>query len=39
MMRGLIDQRSHEIEKRFIETVSLRKRMLASVDDWSTKPD
>ena len=39
LVRRLIDQRLHEMEKRFIETARLRKRMLAAVDDWSTKPD
>lgn len=39
LVRRLIKQRLNEIEKRFIETERLRKRMLAAVKDWDLKPD
>ena len=39
LVRHLIKQRLNEIEKLFIETESLRKRMLSAVEDWDSKPD
>ena len=39
LVRRLIDQRLHENEQRFNETVALRKRMEAAVTDWHHKPD
>ena len=39
MVRRLIDQRLHETEQRFTETMALRKRMQTAVLDWQSKPD
>ncbi len=39
LVRRLIDQRLHETEQRFQETLQLRERMLAAVGDWNRLPD
>lgn len=39
LVRRLIDQRLHETEQRFEETVTLRKRMQAAIAAWQHKPD
>lgn len=38
-VRRLIDNRLHETEKRFQDTLRLRERMHAAVENWSNKPD
>lgn len=38
-VRRLIDQRLHETEQNFSQTIALRKRMEAAVEDWQRKPD
>lgn len=38
-VRRLIDQRLHETEQRFKETLQLRKRMKQAVSEWGQKPD
>ncbi len=39
LVRRLIKERLDEIEKRFIETERLRKRMLVAVGEWDLKPN
>jgi DNA-binding transcriptional MerR regulator len=38
-VRRMIDQRLHETEQRFSQTMALRKRMQAAIKDWDNKPD
>lgn len=38
-VRRLINQRLHEIEQRFDETLQLRERMQKAVVEWGQKPD
>jgi len=38
-VRRLIDQRLHEIDQRFKETLQLRERMQRAVSEWNQKPD
>jgi DNA-binding transcriptional MerR regulator len=38
-VRRLIDNRLHETEQRFQDTLRLRARMHAAVDNWGDKPD
>ncbi|MCG8314374.1 MAG: MerR family DNA-binding protein [Pseudomonadales bacterium] len=39
LVRRLIDQRLHETEQRFKDTVLLRDRMLSAIGTWEEKPD
>ena len=38
-VRRLLDQRLHETEQRFLETLQLRERIRLAVADWSEKPN
>jgi len=38
-VRRLLDQRLHETEQRFKETIQLRDRMREAVIEWGSKPD
>tara|TARA_R110000772_G_scaffold30735_1_gene76317 strand:- start:209 stop:619 length:411 start_codon:yes stop_codon:yes gene_type:complete len=39
LVRRLLDQRLHQTEKQFLQTVTLRKRMQEAITEWENKPD
>jgi DNA-binding transcriptional MerR regulator len=39
LVRKLIEQRLAEVDQQFKETAKLRKKMMATVKEWQTKPD